>query len=296
MTAIPVAMAEIVREGTWALRALGYPYGTAERGAWMLAWTEAVHGNGLTMLRLGEAAIAAGAARPQPCWSRDARGARRAEVQGKCLFECGPPALDLATADARLGGARLGDASLGDASLGDARLDDARLDDAKLAGGLGRVVLRGAIGTRLSGALAAMAARRGLLAVVVHAPGAAEIAPVPPAGWICALPTPDGPAFLAGSLDTKLPALLPAQLRVAAGDIVEAQTAGAEGFVSMTLLASAIAEPPPGAVDWPRRLALAYRTGSQADPADLETLYALEMRTWAPTSERSRNQAGFGRY
>jgi hypothetical protein len=54
--------------------------------------------------------------------------------------------------------------------------------------------------------------------------------------------------------------------------------------------------PPADAVDWPQRLALAYRTGTQADPADLETLYMLEMRTWAPTSERSRNQAGFGRF
>jgi hypothetical protein len=266
MTSVAVAMAEIVREGTWALRALGYPYGTAERAAGMLAWTEAVHGGGLTMLRLGEAAIIAGAARPQPRWRRDAQGELRADAQGKCLFECGPPALDLATADARLGD------------------------------GLGRAVLRGAIGTRLSGALGAMAARRGLAAVVVHAPCAAEIAPVPPAGWVYALPTPDGPAFLADSLDHPLPDLLQADLRVAAGDIAEAQTAGDEGFFSLTVLASPPMSPPPGALDWPQRLALAYRTGSPADPADLETLYALEMRTWAPTSERSRAQAGFGRF
>jgi hypothetical protein len=266
MNTVAVAMAEIVREGTWALRALGYRYGTAERAAGMLAWTEAVHGNGLTMLRLGEAAIIAGAARPQPRWSRDAQGGRRAEALGKCLFECGPPALDLATADARLGGR------------------------------LGRVVLRGAIGTRLSGALGAMAARRGLAAVVVHAPDAAEIAPVPPAGWICTLPTPDGPAFLAGSLDQPLPELLPDQLHASTSDIAEAQAAADEGFFSMTVLACEPSQPPPGTVDWPQRLARAYRTGSQADPADLETLYALEMRTWAPTSERSRAQAGFGRY
>jgi hypothetical protein len=271
MTTVAVAMAEIVREGTWALRALGYPYGTAERAANMLAWTEAVHGSGLTMLRLGEAAIIAGAARTPPRWTRDAQGARRADAGGKCLFECGPPALDLATADARLA--------------------DARLD-----GGLGRAVLRGAIGTRLSGALGAMAARRGLAAIVVHAPGAAEIAPVSPAGWICALPTSDGPAFLADSLDNPLPEMLPAKLQVAAADIAEAQAAGDEGFFGLTVLATPPMPPPPGAIDWPQRLALAYRAGSQADPADLQTLYDLEMRTWAPTSERSRAQAGFGRY
>jgi hypothetical protein len=266
VTPVAVAMAEIVREGTWALRALGYPYGTAERAASLLAWTEAVHGHGLTMLRLGEAAIIAGAAQPPPRWTRDAQGRRRADAGGKCLFECGPPALDLATADARLDG------------------------------GLGRAVLRGAIGTRLSGALAAMAARRGLAAVVVHAPGAAEIAPVSPAGWIGALPTPDGPAFLAASLDNPLPDMLPGNLRVAAGDIAEARTAGDQGFFGMTVLATPPMQPPPGAIDWPQRLALAYRTGSQADPADLQTLYDLETRTWAPTSERSRAQAGFGRY
>jgi hypothetical protein len=266
MTSVSVAMAEIVREGTWALRALGYPYGTAERAAGMLAWTDAVHGNGLTMLRLGKAAITAGAARPQPRWRRDAQGERRAEAQGKCLFECGPPALDLATADARL------------------------------SDGLGRAVLHGVIGTRLSGALGAMAARRGLAAVVVHAPGAAEIAPVPPAGWICALPTPHGPAFLVDGLDNPLPEQLPASLHAAAGYIAEAQTAGHEGFFAMTVVECVPTTTPPNAVDWPQRLALAYRTGSQADPADLHVLYELEVHTWAPTSERSRAQAGYGRY
>ncbi len=266
MTDIAVAMSEIVREGTWALRALGYPYGTAERAVGLLAWTEAVHGHGLTMLRLGEAAIAAGAARPQPRWSRDADGRRHAEAGGKCLFECGPPALDLATADARLGG------------------------------GLGRAALRGAVGTRLAAALAAVAARRGLAAVLVHAPCAAEIAPVPSAGWICALPASAGPEFLAGSLDEALPAMLPAPLHGAAADIAEAQSAGDAGFFSIAVLPCPPMAPPPGTLDWPQRVALAYRAGIQADPADYQALYALEMRTWAPTSERSRNQAGYGRF
>jgi hypothetical protein len=286
MSAVAVAMAEIVREGTWALRALGYPYGTAERAAGLLAWTEAVQGHGLTMLRLGEAAIVAGASRPPPRWSRDAHGRRCADAQGKCLFECGPPALDLATADAKLG----------DARLADPQQAEPRLADAGRPGGLGRAVLRGGIGTRLAGALGAMAARRGLAALLVHAPGAAEIAPVPSAGWICVLPTPQGPAFFANSLDHPLPALLPAPLLAAAGDLAEAQTAGDEGVFSIAVVPCPSMDPPPGAVDWPQRLAEAYRSGTLADPDDFQNLYTLEMRTWAPTSERSRNQAGFGRF
>jgi hypothetical protein len=266
MTRVPVAMAEIVREGTWALRALGYPYGTAERAAPLLAWTEAVQGNGLTMLRLGEAAISESAARPPAIWRRDAQGTWLAEAHGKCLLECGAPAIDLATADARTGA------------------------------GVGRAVLRGAIGTRLSAALAALAARRGLAAVLVHSPDAAEIAPVPTAGWICALPTSLGPAFLNGGLDEPLPDVLPEALRIAADDIAAARKNGADGFFSVAAVASPPFAPPSGAVDWPERLARAYRTGSAADRADYEYLYELEIRTWAPTSERSRAQAGFGRY
>ena len=255
---VSVAMSEIVREGTWALRALGYPYGIAERACFMLAWTEAVHGNALTLLREGETRIVAGAALPAPHWTRGDDGARRADAGGKCLFECGPPALDLATADARLHGT-------------------------------GRAVLRGVIGTRLAASLAAMAGRRGLACALVHVPGPDEIAPVPAAGWICVLPAEQGPAFLTGSLDAALPPIL----HEAGKDIGTAHAGGHGGFLGITALTCPPMQAPAGATDWPGRVALAYRTGTSADPQDYQHLYELEMRTWAPSSERSRAQAGY---
>lgn len=265
MSGVAVAMSEIVREGTWSLRALGYPYGVAERAAGMLVWTEAVQGNALALLRAGEAAIMQGAALPAPRWSRGHDGARRAAANGKCLLECGPPALDLATADAR----RLG---------------------------IGRSVLSDVIGTRLASSLAAIAARRGLATVVVHAPGLVEIEPIPAAGWIFAIPTSSGPAFLTGGLGEELPNELPAPLHVAADDIVAAGKEGHGGFLAIVALPSGPMPDPAAATDWPQRMTDAYRRGVKTDFADYQQLYALEMLTWAPTSERSRAQAGYGRF
>jgi hypothetical protein len=48
--------------------------------------------------------------------------------------------------------------------------------------------------------------------------------------------------------------------------------------------------------DYPGRMADAYRNGVAMEPQDLQDLYDLEIRTWAPTSERSRSQAGYGKY
>lgn len=258
MNRVSVALSETVREGTWALRALGYPYGVAERAVFMLAWTEAVHGEALALMREGETAMREGAARPVPIWRRDADGRRHADAGGKCLFECGPPALDLATADA---GAK----------------------------GLGVAVLHNVIGTRLASAIAAMAARRGLACLLVHRAGRGEVGPVLPDAWVATVPTADGPAYLTGAIGSALPACLPAALRAI-------EIAAPAGSLLLAVMPAAPVAMPPGATDWPERLTAAYRCGTSVDPQDYRHLYALEMQTWAPTSERSRAQAGYGKY
>ena len=267
LNAVLVAMAEIVREGTWALRALGYPYGTAERAAPLLAWTEAVHGHGLTMLRLGETAIAAGAAWPAPIWRRDGAGHPAGRGAGQVPVR-------MRAARARPRNRRC--EGLGRRGPGCAARRDRDTAVGRVGGGGG-------------------AARLGC-----HARACARAArrsrPYRRRGGFAQLPTPSGPAFLAGSLEQSLPTSLPAALQLAAEDVAAARIAGEAGYFSIAVLPCSPLAPPPGAADWPERLALAYRTGNAADAADYASLYALEARTWAPTSERSRAQAGYGRF
>ncbi len=44
------------------------------------------------------------------------------------------------------------------------------------------------------------------------------------------------------------------------------------------------------------KVAAAWRDGVPTTEEDLRYLYQLEVRTWAPTSERSRSQAGYGKF
>lgn len=279
MSRSAVSMGEIRREGPWALRGLGYQFGIADRATWLLSWTEAVHGKGLSLLRRGDAVITASAALSAVRRTRDGAASWAVDAAGKCLFEVGPPAIDLATADLRLKGT-------------------------------GHVALTGAIGHCLVGALCDIGARRGFIAVAIYRSGSD---PLPETyggnGWIVAMPAQSGPRCFAGSVDAAdllWPVLHAAGVADAApairDDLVTATSAqtAERGFIGLSALPYDEAATHPtelsqcqAEVDYTARIDHAYRHGVTAETADLFSLYELERRAWAPSSARSRAQAAF---
>lgn len=283
MSTSNVAVGELRREGVWALRALGFPFAVAERAVPLLLWTQAVHGSALAVLRHGEQRIIESCALPparreggpQPGWQLDAGG--------RCLLELGPVAIDLATWAAREHGA-------------------------------GRVVVQGGIGSVFADALQEPALLRGLGAVAVYVSGVHEFEAgrFAVAGWVAAHPSASGPVFLAGSLDDGDGHLLdvlartPMALEQGAANTLEtdfaavrAARARGTGLLVLLLLRCDAASPAPGAqsglpiTDFAARVAKANCDGVEVDTADYLHLYALEHRTWAPSSDRSRRQAAF---
>lgn len=266
-------MSEINRVGPWALRALGYPFGTAERAARLLVWTEAATGGGLSILRAGADRIRAGNIAPPAERSRDRDGRYRLEAHGRCLFDVGPVAVDLATAGARLHGA-------------------------------GACTVTGVTGTRLAASLCDLGARRGLATFVRFAAAADEFAPDPErrGGWIAGWTGADGTAFLSGGASAGEDA---AELAAACfgPDSVEAKLVGSrsddapasDGRLDVIMVARAPLASSEDAFSggWSVRFERAYRVGVEVERDDLDFLYGLEKLTWAPTSERSRKQAGF---
>jgi hypothetical protein len=290
MTTTLVSMSEIMRVAPWSLRALGYPFGTAERATRLLTWTEAVTGQGLRMLRLGEKQIAGSTAERRSSRSDEPGFGRVIDAAGQCLFDVGPPAIDLATCDMR-------------------------------TRGTAHVAIRGAIGLGMVEALCDLAVKRGLHVVIVYRSGGDEIAPeiFAGSGWIAGCPVRSQPFFLSGRLGDDggnvLPGLHRTPLRLGeteeraiARDIDRVLTSEPDGpgYIGITTIAGAAAPRDPAAgafpkpvgvglriMDYPERVARAYRLGVEVDTVDLEHLYALERLTWAPTSERSRKQAGY---
>jgi hypothetical protein len=284
MTTI-AALSEIIRVGGWSLRGLGYPFGVAERGIRFIAWTEAVHGGAIRALRLAEAGITASAPLPPLQRNRDGQAGWRLEGRSKHLLEVGPPAIDLLTADAHGQGA-------------------------------GHVALTGTIGGGLLASLTDLAARRGLACLACYRAADSDVVPdgVAASGWLVALPAPAGPIFalgtLAGAAGSVLetlqelsPALSSTEVRRIGLDVEGCREGGADSYIGLTALrpdadmATRLRRAPGlTPIDYAERLAEGYRSGVTMAIADLQHLYALERRTWAPTSERSRLQAGYGRF
>lgn len=291
MTTVAVSLAEIARVGPWAFRALGYPFGVADRATRILVWTEAVHGLGLKLLRLGEQRIIRSAAFPVPRRTTAADGGRTIDAAGKCLFEVGPTAVDLATRDCR-------------------------------ETGVGHVTVSGAVGIILVGALCDLVIRRNLGVVVTFASGANEICPdvFSHSGWLAGFKAGSETYIFGGSLNQDVPRILSnlartplqmgdAERRMLTADWERARGCGdgESGHVGFLTLPSdsgsswnmpSEADLPIGAVHLPdtndlKRLERAYQKGVIVKREDFENLYALEQRTWAPSSERSRAQAGF---
>jgi hypothetical protein len=278
------SMSEIVRVGGWALRGAGFPFGVAERGTRLLAYTEAVHGGAVRDVYAHEPIITRVAALKDVAHARRADGGWSVDGGGRHLLEIGPPLTDLATSDARLCG------------LGHARLSHVA-------------------GFIFITALADLLVHRRLTGVCVYRASAKENLPqsVARSGWILFGRRGDEPVFATGVAGDPLAQRI---LTIASGtsfgsavpdDLAQVSSPG-EGYLAVTACGAehaagaeflALLDRPEAKValrDYPTRLSDAYRNGVTMEPKDLQDLYDLEIRTWAPTSERSRSQAGYGKF
>ena len=274
-TAVSVSPGEIRRVGVWALRAVGYKFGTAERGATLLACAEATGAAALRLLRDAGDRIAASAAAPTRR-ARTAPGGWVIEAQGKCLLEVGPPAVDLVTSVAE-------------------------------ATGAGAVIVRDTFGVGLVGALCGLAVDRGLDVLAVFDAGARDDEPLPlgQQGWLSATAsgfrsgpiTPDrfdALRRLAVPLGIDVADVVPSSARPSGCFAIFATRRGDAATVLPDIGAPAFADA--GAVRWhdhAGQIRRADAVGIAVPFEDFLNLYALERRCWAPTSEKSRNQAAF---
>jgi len=204
------------------------------------------------------------------------------------LLEIGAPAIDLLTHDAR-------------------------------QASVGHIAVDGVFGFGFLPSLANLLAHRRLSGIFFY--GAPKTEPLPDgwpgAGWLAVQRTAEAPVFARGSLQGKAGETLrgvlgraegtmPARFLDSATADIEATAAAEIGYIGVLAmfaahpLARSLLETMrslPGEammLDYPRRVAQALSHGVPIDTEDLKYLYDLELRTWAPTSERSRSQAGYG--
>jgi hypothetical protein len=275
-----VAVAELLRVGPWALRALGFSFGVAERGSAIVTLAEVLHRNGLRALRARKDALRRGAA--LTCTRvNTGPGAIKIDASGKSLIEVGPAAVDLAAGATE-------------------RHDFARL------------TIEGVLDPEFLPSVLSLAPAYGLTAIATFSrlkSTGGENAPRP--SWIIAAPSPSGAVLFEGPADASgALGLLANRMGIppAAASALQSALQNADGchrdapgdaielLVVPNLQAATMRQalgPDVAAIDVRSALDRAYRDGIASASADVAHLYNLEKETWAPTSERSRAQAGF---
>ena len=239
-----VAYSELTRVLPWSLRALGYKFGTADRGSHLVAVAAAI-----------DAAVLDAIAAAHPRSERGSTLHRNEDglaidAHGVSWFEIGPVAVDHLAAHA----------------------DDSVQRTCTIAGATEPALLP---------AIVAGAEAYGLGCLALVAGGAWHLGYRDQQGCVLVAGDDAGdlPALLGGAVD----ASFVAQSRQDAPGVVRL-------VVGPTLQLAAVSK---GAFRPDALVKQAQRRGIAVSQATLDAIYGLEMLTWAPTSERSRSQAGF---
>jgi len=279
MTSTPTAMSEIARVAWWSLRALGCPIGAVERMAKALTISEVLEGGCLEALRCDEARLIESFKADEPRFVRRSVQYGIVEAFSRTFLDIGPRTVDLLTGIVKTSGTI-------------------------------RIHVRGASDLLgLSGACI-LAASRGISVLSITTDSRRPH----PLKWILYVNTPSGIQTVSGITEGGEKAIL-ATLRsagivnVSLADLPQAaeQDALQEDPFRLDLIALAprdmsglhtdLSHCANEALQWSdvsNALGDAYANGVNVEAGNLKFLYELETRTWAPSSERSRLQAGFG--
>lgn len=274
MTSTSIAISEIIRVAPLGLRALGCPSGAVDRLAKILAFSEALEGGCLKTLRLTEENLGDSFNAKPPSFTRKSHNCGIVHGEHRTLLDVGTRAIDLLTASARASGTA-----------------GIRIQDVSDLLGLSGICM--------------LAASRGVdvLALVFEGGVAGD-------RWFLYRNMAAGIEALSGRLSTGQPSipLVLGKFGALADNLLvrplsrdnELSCYGVDliglAHNTSTELSGDIqnfSDSDVRRVNVSEILRAAYAQGIVVEMCDLKFLYELETRAWAPTSERSRLQAGF---
>lgn len=275
MSRTSAAVSEITRVAWWSLRALGCPLGAVERMAKVLALSEILEGECLAALRQGEAQLTASFKAKEPQFTRKSAEYGVVDAKGRTFLDIGPRAVDVLTGIARSG-------------------NTVRI---RVHGAADRLGLAG---------ICVLAAQRNVSVLSIK-PGSEVRDRLE---WAMYLPALDRVWRVSGTTDAGESDIYRTLQSLAASGAAFPVFPGATQPIerqdmetTVDLIGFAPGEVPVSLQDVPSALQVldvtaalrdAYAHGVEVQACDLRFLYELETRTWAPSSERSRTQAGFG--